>query len=494
MAPTLVKSTMTTGTRRPPAEPRWATPRTPSRLTYGPQVAKAAKALFGHDLMPWQRQVLDVGLEVIQDPDTGLLVPAFSEVDVLVPRQSGKTTITLSRQTWRCQRKERQRCAYTAQTRHDALLKFEEEFWPVLETSQFVGQFKNVRKNGSEGTVWNKNRSSIMVGTPSETGGHGQVLNDVTIDEAFAHKDGSVEQGFRPAMITKADAQLWVKSTAGHPQKALYLKGKRDNGRRLVETGITEGVAYFEWSAADDDDPTDEEVWWQTMPALGFTQTIRKIRAEFLGMSMHDFQRAFLNQWVEDVEESVLNIAAWASCFSLREMGQLQLEDPPVCCLAIDVNPERSWASIGAAGQALTGDLPFIELVDRQEGTGWLAARLYQLQERYRPVAILVDRQSPAASLIDELERADIDLEVVDSTYMVRACGNFKDRTALLRYSHRNQQELNDAVKNSGTTQRADAWAWSRKSSRVDISPLVAVTLALEAWEQNKDSGSSMVA
>lgn len=485
--------TMTTGTRRLPAEPRWATPRTPGRPTFGPQVAKAIRKAFGYDPMPWQQQVLDVGLELIQDEDTGLLLPAYTEIDVLVPRQSGKTTLTLGRQIWRCKRTERQRCAYTAQTRHDAVTKFEEEFYPALETGPFANEITIHRKNGSEGVTWKRNHSSISVGTPSATGGHGRVLNDVTIDEAFAHSNSDVEQGFRPAMITKNDAQLWVKSTAGHPRKALYLKQKRDNGRHLVETGIREGVAYFEWSADDEDDPTSEEVWWRTMPALGFTQTIRKVRGEFLGMKLHDFQRAFLNQWVEDQEESILNLAAWATCYSVREQMQMQFGDPPVLCLAVDVNPERSWSSICAAGQALVGDLPFIELVDRREGTGWLIERLVQLRDRYRPIEIVIDVNSPAASLIDELERAGVDIDRRDSTYMVRACGNFKDRVALMRFSHRDQKELTDAVKNAAKVDHADAWKWSRKNSNIDISPLVGCTLALEAWMQNVDSGSSGV-
>jgi phage terminase large subunit-like protein len=456
-------------------------------------VAKAIRKLFGYDPMPWQQQVLDVGLEMIEDEDTGLMVPAYPEVDLLVPRQSGKTTLTLGRQTWRCQRKGRHRCAYTAQTRHDAWLKFKEEFFPVLAASGYVGEYKEQRTSGSEGILWNKNRSTITVGTPSETGGHGQVLDDVTLDEAFAHRDGSVEQGFRPAMITRPESQLWVVSTAGHPAKALFLKQKRDNGRHLVNTGVREGVAYFEWSAHDEDDPTDEEVWYRTMPALGFTQTIRKVRAEFLGMKMHDFQRAYLNQWVEDQEEAILNLSAWDSCFTLREQDQLSFEDPPVLCVGVDVNPERSWASISGAGQALVGDVPFVELIDRREGTGWLTDRLVEIRDRYHPIAIVVDGKSPAASLIDEWERAGLDLQVIDSTFQVRACGNMKDRVTLMRFAHRSQTELNDAVKNAGTRPLADAWAWNRKTSKVDISPLVASTLALEAWMQNSDSGSSGV-
>lgn len=485
--------TMTTGTRRRPAEPRWATPRSPERLTFGPQVAKAIRKAFGYDPMPWQQQVLDVGLEVVMDEDLGILVPAYTEIDVLVPRQSGKTTLTLGRQIWRCKRKDRQRCAYTAQTRHDAVTKFEEEFYPALDASPFKGQYTIHRKNGSEGVTWKANSSSITVGTPSKTGGHGRVLNDVTIDEAFAHANSDVEQGFRPAMITKNDAQLWVKSTAGHPAQALYLKQKRDNGRHLVETGIREGVAYFEWSADEEEDPTDEEIWWRTMPALGFTQTIRKVRGEFLGMKLHDFQRAFLNQWVEDQEESVLNIAAWMSCCTVREMKQLQFEDPPVVCLAVDVNPERSWSSIVAAGQPLTGDVPFVELVDRREGTGWLLERLLELRERYRPIEIIIDNSSPAASLIEEFERGGLDIDIRDSTFMVRAAGNFKDRVALLKLAHRGQIELDSAAKNAATVTSADAWKWSRKNAKIDISPLVGATLALESWMQNIDTGSSGV-
>jgi hypothetical protein len=40
----------------------------------------------GTPLMPWQRYVADVALEI--DPETGLL--AYRGVDVTVPRQSGR--------------------------------------------------------------------------------------------------------------------------------------------------------------------------------------------------------------------------------------------------------------------------------------------------------------------------------------------------------------------------------------------------------------------
>jgi hypothetical protein len=50
--------------------PLFATPRDPSRDTLGGAVATIAEQL-GTPLMPWQRQVADVAMEL--DPATGLL-------------------------------------------------------------------------------------------------------------------------------------------------------------------------------------------------------------------------------------------------------------------------------------------------------------------------------------------------------------------------------------------------------------------------------------
>ena len=70
--------------------PRWATPRSADRETLGGEVGALARQL-GQPLMPWQQLVADVGLEL--DPESGL--PAYREIVVTVPRQSGKTTLVL---------------------------------------------------------------------------------------------------------------------------------------------------------------------------------------------------------------------------------------------------------------------------------------------------------------------------------------------------------------------------------------------------------------
>src|SRR5690349_16076845 len=111
---------MTTTTLKPnyplPCPPRYGTPRNPDRATLGPAVGAAARR-FRKPLMPWQQYVADVGLEI--NPATGRL--AYDEINLTVPRQSGKSTLVEAKATHRCSATgffgERQRVVYTAQTR-----------------------------------------------------------------------------------------------------------------------------------------------------------------------------------------------------------------------------------------------------------------------------------------------------------------------------------------------------------------------------------------
>src|ERR1043166_6947186 len=89
--------------------PTHGTRRRPERATFGWRLANIARAL-GQPFMPWQAYVADVGCEI--DSATGL--PAYREVVVTVPRQSGKTTLFLSWQIDRCLNWGRpQRSAFT---------------------------------------------------------------------------------------------------------------------------------------------------------------------------------------------------------------------------------------------------------------------------------------------------------------------------------------------------------------------------------------------
>ncbi|NBW21065.1 MAG: terminase, partial [Caulobacteraceae bacterium] len=423
----------------PSCPPRWATPRT-DRQTYGPQVAIISERL-GLPLMPWQQQVVDVALEI--DPDTGRL--AYRDVVVTVPRQAGKTTLLLAVMTWRALAWPGQRITYTAQSGKDARLKWEDDQVPVLERSPFGEMFSVRKTNGSEAIRW-RNGSLHTVISPTDTAGHGTQCDLGVVDEAFHLPDHRLEQGLKPAMITRDQPQLWVISTAGTPS-SYYLKAKVERGRDAVRDGATSGLAYFEWCAEPEDDPADPRTWWRCIPSLGHTVTEDAIAAEQRSMEPAEFERAFLNRWTLQAFASKIPGRSWDAC-----AGDTSPE-PDDACFAVDIAPDRS------AGSIVVCDGTTFELADRRQGTEWIIPRCIELWDRYHPVAFVMDGVGPAAAIVHELEAAGIRVEVTGAQDMASACGRFYDAVVNRKVRHTDQADLTTAVAGAATRKLGDRWA-----------------------------------
>ena len=66
---------------------------------------------------------------------------------------------------------------------------------------------------------------------------------------------------------------------------------------------------------------------------------------------------------------------------------------------------------------------------------------------------------------------------------MAAACGQLADAVTQGTIRHIGQATLVDAIRGAKVRPLGDAWAWGRRVSSVDISPLVAVTNARWAYE-----------
>jgi hypothetical protein len=449
--------------RSPP--PLYATPRDPSRKTLGGAVARVAKQL-GTPLMPWQRLVVDVALEV--DPKTGRLV--YGEVDVTTPRQQGKTKLELAVLVHRARTWAGSRMLYAAQDRIHARAKWEDDHVAALKVSPFGDEFGVRYQRGDEAIRWH-NGSWHGITAPGEKAGHSDVLDVAVVDEAWALEAG-LEQGRSPTMITRPDAQLWVVSTAGTYRSA-YLRGKVERGRARVQHASRTQVAYFEWAARDGADPGDPATWWSCMPALGRTISQAKIAAEFERLDLADFCRAYLNWWPGAIPADWLVIAeaAWRALADPQSTAQ----DP--VAFAADVTPERSHAAIAVAGRRGDG-LGHGEVVDHRPGTGWVVGRLVELVGRWRPCAVVVDDTGPAGNLIAPLEAAGIDVSRPTGRGMAHAAGDLFDAVAEATMRVVPRPALDAAVAGAAQRPLGDGWAWARKGLSVDICPLVALSLA----------------
>lgn len=417
--------------------------------------------------MPWQRHVVDVALEV--DPRTGRLV--YNEVRLTVPRQSGKSTLLLAvivqRAIGAMATKEPQHIAYTAQTALDARSKWQNDFLPMIIGSPLRSEMGVPRRsNGSESVRFRKTGSFWEIVAPTETSGHGKTLDLPILDEAFGIPDSRVEQALKPTTLTRPEPQYWVVSTAGRPETSPYLWGKVEDGRAQAVAGVDRGVAYFEWSAPEDALASDEATWEACMPALGFTVDPERIRDHYNSMDEPEFRRAYLNQWFAPASDTAIPMVSWNAC---QDMGSRIVLGK---VWAVDVSMDRAWSSVAVAGYRADG-VSHVELVDRRPGTDWLPGRVADLRAAHGG-GLVVDPGGPAGSLLVAFDAA----ETVTARDHAQACGQLFDAVVTGQVRHLGQPELDAAL--AGATKRSlgDAWAWARQHSSVDISPLVAVTLA----------------
>ncbi|MGW1762766.1 terminase large subunit domain-containing protein [Streptomyces sp. NPDC002073] len=464
--------------------PRWGTPRRPDRPSLGPKAWRVMERL-GYPPMPWQKYVLDVGLEL--DPATGRF--AHREVGLSVPRQQGKTQQILGLMVHRGLAWQRQNVVYAAQTRNDARRRWEDEFVLTLDDSTLAGRYRIRKTNGNEAILFNKTRSRLGITSNTERAGHGPPLDLGVVDEAFAHEDDRLEQAFSPAMLTRPMAQLWWAS-AGGTEKSAWLNKKRAAGRahveRLWESGETPTVAYFEWFAPDDLPRDDPATWRATLPALGYTVTEDIVRAELEKLDAREFDRAYLNRTRKSTPPDDPNVPkkAWPGLADPDSRPGAEV------AFAIDVSQDRGHTSIGVASVRPDGRL-HLELVDRRTGTDWVVEAISRLHHLWDPLVVAVASSgAPAGSLIDDLIAAGMTvpekkdephrghLVVMRNGDVVEACGQLADGLNQASAAHLDQSPLSAAVNGARTRRVGDAWLLDRTRSLVDVSPLVAVTLA----------------
>jgi hypothetical protein len=184
--------------------------------------------------------------------------------------------------------------------------------------------------------------------------------------------------------------------------------------------------------------------------------------------------------------------------FAVERLGVGDWPRTDGVCFALDVTPDRSAACIGTAGQR-TDKRRHVEIVDHRRGTGWAAGRALELVTRHEASALVLDGGSPAASLLPALTELGFEVLhgpppedhrrkgplciVVNSKEHAQACGMFFDAAEQDALRHLGTDELATAAVGAVTRPLGDAWAWSRKSSALDISPLVTCTLALWGLE-----------
>lgn len=448
--------------------------------------------------MPWQQYTADVLGEM--NPDGSLV---YGEGNLLVGRQEGKTEWDLAENVHRVTAMVLshgpQRVTFTMQSRKKARMRLERDYATRLRGGRGFAEIDaKSRQRPRRQTEWRLGMNSgveaiqfgpasyIQIDTPSRTDGHGDTIGRGSIDEAFAHVDNTVEIGMEPAMLTVTDSQLMVLSAAGDVRSE-YLWGKVLRGRKMVEAGADQGLAYFEWSGQyGEDDPSDPAVWRRCCPALGFTVTEAKLEALWRkakegGQDDIDaFCRSYLCMWPEvpvlgaSSAEAAIDSTLWADLVDIEDFR------PTPVAFSVEVSEDRKWSSIGLAGRRSDGRT-HLQIVQAQRGTGWVVPRVVELAKGWKPVGVVVRPGGAAGSLAASLEAAGVTVVRASPRDEAAATGLFLDGLDEdgIRHDGQRQVAVSIGAARKHATATAGANVLVSSDSSVDIAPLKALVMAM---------------
>ncbi|MFF1843059.1 LAGLIDADG family homing endonuclease [Streptomyces sp. NPDC058217] len=306
------------------------------------------------------------------------------------------------------------------------------------------------------------------------------------LDEDMILGDDAMD-ALMPTMAAVANPQIWYLGSAGIGSPSVQLGRLRRRALAAVESGVPDpSLAYFEWSinehadectaACTDHDGVDApSSALIANPAIGYRLTLEKTEHERRSMGAEGYARERLGvgSYPTDGRDTwqVIGEDAW------RSLAAAESSPEDEVAFAIDATPERSHAAIAVAGRWRGGT--HVEITDHRPGMGWVVQRAKEIHERHRPRVWVVDARGPAGSLIEDLA-AELGVEIVSpkSLEVAAATGQFYDAVTDQSVSHLDQAPLATALAGAQKRPLGDAWAWARRGVGVDISPLVAVTLA----------------
>jgi Terminase large subunit, T4likevirus-type, N-terminal len=414
----------------------------------------------GYTLDDWQIDVLEAALGLYKGRW------AAPEVCVLAPRQNGKTEAAIAAALYVATSGPKKLVivsSHETKTNEEVFLRMRE----VVETPAFDAFAPRAYvANGREGISLN-NGSRIKFIARSKHQGRGFSADLIIIDEAFVLSEGSWSS-LKPSLSAAKQPQIWLLSSAPHPDSDV-LRRYCLRGR----AGTDADLAYFEWCAPLDAAPDGFEAWAGSNPALGRRIAVETVASELKALDPEAFARERLGIWREDETPSPFPPGSWDA---LSYAGHLEVDGTP--CLAVDVTPARDHSTIAVAANTDAGR-PLVEVVERQRGTSWVVPKLQEVLERYRGAKVIVDRSAWAASLAEDIRAADIAVHETNAAEVSTAAGQFLEATLEQKFFHRGDPRLTSAVEGSRQRPIGERWGWDRKLPTVDVSPLVAASLAL---------------
>jgi hypothetical protein len=317
----------------------------------------------------------------------------------------------------------------------------------------------------------------------TRTAGGGRGLDDIArlvVDEAQWAQPEQLASS-TPILAVNPNPQTNFTGSAG-------IEGRSVQWWLLRKRALAGEAGDFAWlensaeqvSLVDDQvlslrpNPADVEAWIVANPAFPDRIAPAFLAEQLRTLGPELFAREHLCVWDPCEEDglSVFGAGRWEACAGGRRPEGLRIG-----ALAVGASYELRHGTIAAAAV----DDPDVHVKPLQHAPGiqWLVPRAKQLQDEHH-VDVVIDGHGPAAVLIPALEDAGVHLRVMDTAEVLDSCAGIFDLVQDGLLHHESYDDLDRAVAAAVKRTVGDRWAWGRRQSESDISPLEAVTFA--AW------------
>lgn len=451
-------------------------------------------------LDPWQRLCLKYGLAERADGTY-----AASDVGICVARQNGKGSILEAVELGDLFLLDTELCIHSAhlfETSKEAQVRLLNliEACPSLDRDFVRFKGKSWQAAGQEGIEVTRDgkKRRLKFKTRTKGGGRGLSGDRVIIDEAMYYV-AEQDAALRPTLSARPNPQMWLTGSAGTKESTMFGKMrsqalKKDAPRLFWAEWSIDGCNALCMDDCDEHDPVDQESSYaKANPGLGIRLTTEHIEGErrMMDPDMFTIERLGNGDWPsEDDAWAMIPEDVWWDRHDALSAPQAPF------CFAIDVTPDKAWASIAVVGAAGDGRIAAEitsegTVIDHRQGTNWLVRRCVELHKRWKAPFVL-DKGAQAGAFVDRLEAAGVKLIFPTMREYAQGCGMVYSSIMPRKgntpdFIHRGQVSLTNAVAGAVKRDLADVWAWDRRNASSDISPLVAVTLAWWGYHKLTD-------
>lgn len=404
---------------------------------------------------------------------------AADTVVISIPRQVGKTYLIACIIFALCLLQPKLKVIWTAHRKSTSAETFR-QFDGMSKRPKVAPHIRQVLRGKGDESIWFDNGSSIEFGARESGFGRGRTDVDVLVfDEGQILPESTLED-MGAAQNVARNPLTFVMGTPPRP---------KDDGefftllRQEALDGESEGTLYIEMSADRGANPMDRAQWRKANASYPLRTTERAmLRLRKKLKNPDSWNREALGIWDEIQRQfSPFNGALWAESV---DVGPTDGTKPNG--FAIDMSHDRRISVLACWVEDESVHVEEVwSGIDEPACVEWVTGRWRAAGRRTK---VLIDSQSPAASMIPTLTSRKVNVHVGSAGDMAKACGLTVAKLEHGLLTHADQVSVNEArdgCRKRGIGQ-AGGWGLDRSDPSVHIAPMVATVEAVLAATMTK--------